>query len=121
MDNAFAVFAVAEVPGGIAATTRAADRGERGRIGLPGGKVDPGETDVLALAREAAEEGWDLHGSPDTWTMIHEGTVEGRLVRWFQVPGATQRTKFKERGRITPVIRTRAEIATSGYGNDFLA
>lgn len=34
----FAVFAVVPVKGGLAATTRAKDRGEEGKIGLPGVK-----------------------------------------------------------------------------------
>lgn len=57
----FAVFAIIEVePGKYAATTRAKDRGEEGKVGLPGGKVDPGEKGEEAVIREAAEEGGKL-------------------------------------------------------------
>jgi len=113
----FAVFAVADADGGIAATTRAADRGEAGRIGLPGGKVDPGETAEQAVRRESAEEGWLMHGQP---ILIHAADVEGRPVAWFSFPSATMLTEFKEYGRICPVIASRQAVAASGYGNEFL-
>lgn len=114
----FAVFVVAQVAGGLyAATTRAKDRGEAGRIGLPGGKVDPGESPEQAAIREAAEEGWRITGP---LRKIHEGIVEGRLVWWFAAPRAEVLVVYKEQGRITPVEATLEEIASSGYGNEFL-
>ena len=48
-ERPFAVFVLAPTDGGYAVTTRATDRGEGGRIGLPGGKVDPGEDPVDAM------------------------------------------------------------------------
>jgi len=52
-----------------------------GSIGLPGGKVDPGETWKTALIREAGEEGWQLPSSPQFW-VLHRQEVEGRPVLW---------------------------------------
>ena len=118
--NPFAVFAVVSLPGGeIAATTRASDRGEAGRIGLPGGKVDPGETPVEAVLREAAEEGWDIDGVDPT--PIHSQLVEGKPVLWFRAHTATLRASYKEQGRIRPVTASPAQIAASGFGNDNLS
>ncbi|MBC8436969.1 NUDIX hydrolase [bacterium] len=56
----FAAFILAPAstnPMEYAATTRAADRGESGKIGLPGGKVDPRESGEDAVRRESMEEG----------------------------------------------------------------
>jgi 8-oxo-dGTP pyrophosphatase MutT (NUDIX family) len=113
----FAVFAVAPVGGGYyAATTRAADRGEAGKIGLPGGKVEPGESPVAALIREAAEEGWALEGVDPT--PIHAQLVDGKPVHWYAAKSATMLADYKEQGRITPIRATKAAIAASGYGNE---
>lgn len=114
----FAVFAVAPVSSGLAATTRAADRGEAGRIGLPGGKVDPGETPVEALIRECAEEGWSISGVEET--PCHVALVEGRPVAWFYANHATLLSTYKEVGRISPIVATRNAVADSGYGNEWL-
>lgn len=112
----FASFIVATVDGGVAATTRAADRGEAGKIGLPGGKVDAGETARDAAIREASEEGWNVSGveAAPYYTAI----VEGRMVAWFKASGATMKVEFKEKGRICPMVATKIQIALSGYGND---
>lgn len=112
----FAVFVVAAVPGGIAATTRATDRGEAGRIGLPGGKVDAGETAYQAALREAREEGWAIEGMADR--PFHADRVEGRMVSWFAASCATPLEFFKESGRIRPFVASVEAVAQSGYGND---
>jgi ADP-ribose pyrophosphatase YjhB (NUDIX family) len=113
----FAVFAVAPLSNGyFAATTRAADRGESGKIGLPGGKVDPGENPVQALIREAREEGWELlEVNP---TPIHAQDVDGKHVQWFLATSATMLADYKEKGRITPIRATKSAIIASGYGNE---
>ena len=113
----FAAFVVVRAEGGFAATTRAADRGESG-IGLPGGKLDPGESPVAAVIREAAEEGW-LVSTVDP-VPIQALLVEGRLVLWFTATTAVRLSVYKERGRITPVVATFGQILSSGYGNEHL-
>lgn len=104
------------MPGGIAATTRAADRGEAGRIGLPGGKVDAGETAYQAALREAREEGWAIEGMADG--PFHADHVEGRMVAWFAASRAMPLESFKEAGRIRPFVASVEAVAQSGYGND---
>jgi 8-oxo-dGTP pyrophosphatase MutT (NUDIX family) len=113
----FAAFVVVRTEGGFAATTRAADRGESG-IGLPGGKLDPGESPVAAVIREAAEEGW-LVSTVDP-VPIQALLVDGKLVLWFTATTAVRLSVYKERGRITPVVATFGQILSSGYGNEQL-
>lgn len=115
--EAYASFVVAPCgAGALASTTRAADRGEAGRIGLPGGKVDAGESARDAAIREAAEEGWEVCGVEDS--PFYTAMVEGRLVFWFAAKTAVALHIYKEIGRISPVPASDAEIAASGYGND---
>lgn len=112
-----AVFVVVEIePCVVAATTRASDRGEAGKIGLPGGKVDPGETLVQAVIRESHEEGWDLFGVDRTpfYTQI----VDDFRVYWFKAKSAVKLDRFKEMHRIQPIAVSAEDIAKSGYGND---
>ena len=112
----YASFLIAAHSGGIAATTRAADRGEAGKIGLPGGKVDPGETSAESAAREATEEGW--HVSSIDPLPCHVATVDGRQVAWHLGRVAGPLSEYAERGRIAPIVCTPAEVVASGYGND---
>jgi hypothetical protein len=101
--------------GRLAATTRAADRGEAGKIGLPGGKADPGETPVETALRESAEEGW-VWGWVDPQP-IHADVINGGLVLWFAGENPHMLETFKEAGRISPVWATAGQVATSGWGN----
>ena len=116
MENFFAVFAVVKAGNGFAATTRAADRGEFGRIGLAGGKVDANETAVEAVIREAAEEGWFITGVNPT--PIHTALYDGKMVGWFTATNAVKAITYKEMGRITPIEVTREAIIACGYGNE---
>lgn len=114
----FAVFVVIELkPGVVAATTRAADRGEAGKIGLPGGKVDAGETPREALIRESREEGWlisNVDEEPFFITMVN-----GKPVAWFRGKDATKLTEYKEKHRgIMPIEVSLEKISKSGYCND---
>lgn len=109
----FAVFVLVPVDDGYAATTRA-----NGRIGLPGGQVESGETPFDAAYREAEEEGWDIAGLDPS--PIQKKPVDGRMVWWYRAGKAVKRKKFKEQGRITPFVATPEQIFNSGYGNDTL-
>ena len=113
----FAVFIAALTEDGQwAATTRAADRGEQGKIGLPGGKVDPGEHPLDAAIREAAEEGWYI--APNSLDTIHEQYVDGNRVTYFASnQPAVQLEDWKEKGRIQPVTASYDDLVLSGYGN----
>lgn len=119
-DGPYAVFAVAKVEGGdgYAATTRASDTGETGRIGLPGGKVEHGESPVDALVRECAEEGWQIGGVASE--PAHVAIVDNRPVWWYMAGKAVMLDDYKEKGRITPIVKTIQELAESGYGNEWL-
>lgn len=112
----FAAFAVVRVGDRVWATTR--DGKDAGRVGLPGGKLEPGETPAHAASREAAEEGLHVHGPGK---LIHTELVDGRLVRWYEFAGATPLRRWKEQHRgIRPVLVSIEAIAQSGYGNEFL-
>ena len=125
----FAVFAIVKVPGGYAATTRAKDRGEEGKIGLPGGKVDPGEKGEEAVIRESGEEGWEIS---KVTGIAASRMVEGRPVVWYFAEGAKPLKDYPEcyadhgagprlpQPRASPVVASKVDIANSGYGNDFI-
>lgn len=125
----FAVFAIVEVKGGYAATTRAKDRGEEGKIGLPGGKVDPGEKPEVAVIREASEEGWSIK---KVTGIAASRMVDGKPVVWYFATGATPLKDYPEcytdhgagpklpEPRVKPVVASKVDIANSGYGNDFI-
>lgn len=115
----FASFIIAPHKDGIAATTRAADRGEKGRIGLPGGKIDAGESARAAAIREAAEEGWNVFFVSEK--PIHTAIVDGKPVAWFTALYASPKKRFKEQHRIQTVTTSREVVANSGYGNGFIA
>jgi ADP-ribose pyrophosphatase YjhB (NUDIX family) len=112
--SVFAAFAVIVLPNGrIAGTTRPS-----GGVGLPGGKVEPGENPVQAAVREAAEEGWDVHCKGH---VVHDQLVDGKLVMWISFERAERRAEWREKGRVEPVELTVDEIETSGMGNDVVA
>jgi ADP-ribose pyrophosphatase YjhB (NUDIX family) len=117
-----AAFILAPTNGGIAATTRAADRGEAGRIGLPGGKAEAGESPLQAALREAREEGWEItrpHPEP-IQVMVNPDFAPGYVIYWYVAARARRRDEYKEQGRITPIVVGADDVIKSGYGNDRL-
>lgn len=98
------------------AGTRRAD----GSKGLPGGKVDEGESPEDAALRESREEGWEvalLSRKP-----IHRQEVNGRMIWWFAgvaIQTCPVRVKDWSRG-IGPVTLTASEVELSGMGNENL-
>jgi len=114
----FAAFVVAKYKSGYAATTRAADRGEVGRIGLPGGKIDINETPVEAAVREATEEGWSVDIT--NTNPIQIATIEGKVIYWYEGVNAKPLNDYKEKNRISPIVVSREDILNSGYRNSTL-
>lgn len=112
-DIPFAVFVLVRVDGGYAATTRIG-----GGIGLPGGKIDAGETAVSAVIREAHEEGWDVSGV--STTPIQTRLVDGKVIQWFVAETAVKLANYKEIGRIKNIVATAEQITKSGFGNEGL-
>lgn len=102
--------------GKVAATTRP-DKGDGPRLGLPGGKLEPGEDAAKAAIREAAEEGWLVHDILHSPFHIEE--IGDFRCAWFKaVEEPTMLEDFKEKGRITPVEADYADLVTPGLGND---
>jgi hypothetical protein len=117
--NPFAVFVLVKLPNGkYAATTRAEDKGEQGKIGLPGGKVDPNEDPKIAAIREAEEEGWKINS---IGSIVASRMVDNRPVIWYSGHDAEILTDYKEKKRgIVPITVSKHEISNSGYGNEFI-
>ena len=112
----FASFILAFNGYSICSTTRAKDHGEMGQIGLPGGKLDPGESAHAAAKREAKEEGWNIpfvDSNP-----FYEQIVEGELIQWFYGINASPLEEYKEKGRIKPILSSVGEVRNCGFGND---
>lgn len=114
----FAVVIVAPTDEGlIAATTRP---NEPGRIGLPGGKVDPGETPLEALRRECHEEGWDVK-IHDAAEPQHADYLDGKLVWWYVTDHiAAPMETYKDQHRMLTIAVPYEAIANAGYGNEWL-
>lgn len=116
----FAVFVLAYTNNNlVAATTRAKDKNEEGRIGLPGGKVDQNENPVDAAYRESYEEGWNIENINPT--PIHKDYINGKLIWWYMGYNPTKLSNYKEINRIKPIEVTKEQIANSGYGNQFIS
>lgn len=112
------VFAVIESNGKVFVTTRPHD--ERMPFGLPGGKVDQGETLIEALKREVFEEGIDIDVS--NAKLVHNEVIRDNNIFWFLLdaePTLLKEYKEKYRG-IMVESKTIDEVANSGNGNSFV-
>jgi 8-oxo-dGTP pyrophosphatase MutT (NUDIX family) len=110
-ESPWATFVIAPHEKGYAATTRPTGDG---KFGLPGGKLEPGEDPLAAVAREAREEGWDvsdLHPEP-----LHKGEVDGKPVWWYRAQAAQMLNDFKEKGRVVPTVARQQQLTE--FGND---
>lgn len=118
-DNAFASFVVVKLPNGkIAATTRPYEKSKNKKIGLPGGKVEKGETPKEAAYRESKEEGWDVKKIGD---IIASKKIDDKLIVYFIGYGAKKLKDYVEKENdIEPLSVTIDEISKTGYANDFI-
>lgn len=112
--RAYAVFVVVKYKDGYAATTR--DKGAE-PIGLPGGKVDPGETPIQAAYRECKEEGWDVSKIGEVVASIMR---EGKPIVWFLGYGATPLENYKEKHRGIKPIKVSKEEISKYLNNGFI-
>lgn len=120
-----AVFAIIHFHSGLvgAVTTcplKRVNNPEYPLFGLPGGKVDPGESHIQALKRECVEEGFggilDFNSSP-----IHQVEYGGFDCYWYAAIRVTSQAElffnYKEKRRgITPVIMHYSHI--TGLDNE---
>jgi predicted NUDIX family NTP pyrophosphohydrolase len=113
--NLFAVFVIVKIDGQYCATTR--DKG-KGKIGLPGGKIDQGEDYLTAAKREAEEEGFLVDNIDPT--IVHSQLVDGKLCIWVKAQSATILRDYKEKHRIQNILVDKTEILNSGFGNENL-
>lgn len=93
----------------------AVTRPDSSALGLPGGKLLPGETPRQAAIREAYEEGWGIIGLAAEPS--HTATIDDHEIVWFAAVGAFQLPAFTEQNRGTPVLATANDIRSSGFGN----
>lgn len=105
-----AMFLLAGTPEAVCAVTRPG-----GGLGLPGGKVEPGESPGQTIRRETFEEGWALPaGAP--LSFVHSAEVDGWTVEWYattQTPTMMANHKDAARG-IWPVLVNSAALTSMG-------
>lgn len=118
-NDAFASFVVVKLPDGkIAATTRPYEKSKNKKIGLPGGKVEKGETPKQAAYRESKEEGWDVQKIGD---IIASKKVNGKVIVYYIGYGAKKLDDYVEKKNDIEALAVSVdEISNTGYGNDFI-
>lgn len=109
-----AAFVLAPIARGCVDSWAVVTRPGSDKIGLPGGKVEQGETPANAALREALEEGWMVEGLGQCF---HVAQVDGYEVHWFEAEMASPMVDFKEKGRVEPTSATTHEVEESGMGN----
>jgi len=120
-ENIFAAFVVAPAITMIrrplvAATTRAVDHCEFGKIGLPGSKVNESESARDAALRGCEEKGWAITGLADK--PYHTAVVYGKPIAWFAASSAKVLPLYKEQKHILPMAVTAKSIAQLSYDNE---
>lgn len=108
-NKVFAAFMYIPLQQGFAATTRVGSN----MFGIPGGKVDPGESPREACLRECKEEGWMPYGL--TYHPFLEALVEDRLVYWYTALNAVPLAVYKEQDRIKNVYASYEQLHQSPY------
>jgi len=93
-----------------------------GRICLPGGKVDEGESLLTAVLRECEEEGWQVLAIKPI--PIHtRDDIDGYETHWFHILNATMLGDYKDKSRnlfpFTTDVHTLIRCSP-GFGNEFL-
>lgn len=102
----------------FAATTRP----DSSAIGLPGGKIEHGESLLDAAMREAHEEGWLVELRDASFSIMQTIVDDGKVFHWIKpnVRRIDVLPDYKEKGRIKPLWATVEEVAAFGKGNQFL-
>jgi len=104
------VFLLAGSVDAVCAVTRLS-----GGLGLPGGKVEPGESPRQTIMRETLEEGWALPTNASL-SFVHSAQVDGQSVEWYattQTPTMMANHKDAARG-IWPVLVNPAALTSMG-------
>lgn len=91
-------------------------------IGLPGGKLEQGESIIDCLLRESKEEGWDIELNSDRFSILNQAVHNQKMIYWLGLDIKTIKPmiKFQESGRVRPVWSTVEEVSAYGHGNEFL-
>lgn len=118
-NNAFAAFVVVKLANGkIAATTRPYEKDKNKKIGLPGGRVESGETPKDTANRESKEEGWKIS---KIGKIIASQMVDGNPIVFFEGHGAKKLDDYLEKdNNIKPISVSIDKISNTGYKNSFI-
>lgn len=109
-----AVFVLAHYGGGYAGMIRPS-----GDVDLPGGMVEDGESDIDALRRHAAKDGWQLGKiNPQPILVLRDPEfAPGYEIVWYEAESAELVVGYKEGANLRPITLTAEEVRASGIGN----